>query len=70
MAKLVGWRCDICHKTFFEGDSGFSGNARLDLIITINPQASEDEFVFADTCINCRAEIANEIGKKIDSLRE
>ena len=68
MAQIKRWKCDICGKEFGEDDAGYKACDKLYVMIRMSLGATE-EIGFDDTCLNCRSEIADVIGKKVIDLQ-
>jgi len=69
MAQIHRWKCDICGKEFGENDAGFKTRNSLYIKINTLPGHPSEECGYDDTCIDCRIEIADVIGKKIIELQ-
>lgn len=69
MAQIHRWKCDICGKEFGEGEAGYETCDKLYIKIRMIPGFPTEEIGYDDTCLNCRSEIADAIGKKIIELQ-
>lgn len=67
--RINRWKCDICGREFGEGDSGYKTCDKFYIIIRMPPGFASEEIGYDDTCLNCRTEITDVIGKKIIELQ-
>lgn len=64
MTQTNSWICDICKKEFRQNDTGWDKNLSMDISIP-NSYGDDADFIFDDTCQDCRIRIEKFISDMI-----